>query len=141
MILPELTLLEDYEPTPPRVKQIEMDAKGAIVMKFSEPVFPIEDIKNKTITLDMNNLDGDRQGEPNLVEVPYIEVNMREGAQSNRTLLGFDYEIIMVGQKKILMDFKFENPEQVSFNQPEDQIEISFWGPFFDVKDGLQMSP
>ena len=41
--------------------------------------------------------------------------------------------------KNIEIDIKFDNPTYVSAYQPEDYLIVTFWGPFFDQQDGLEI--
>ena len=47
-------------------------------------------------------------------------------------MLGYDYQVEMTGDTQLTINFDFENAEHVSAFQPEDEVEITLYGPFFD---------
>ena len=120
--------------------------KGGIFLQFSEPVFEIEDIKEKKTFVQIPK-DPERRRmqqsfeveDVDFAEKPYIEVTLLPGENSDVSKLGFDWEVVMKDEMTLDIVVNFENPVYVSAQQPEDFIEITLWGPFFNKEDGLQI--
>ena len=70
-------------------------------------------------------------------EQPWIEVRIEAGENSDPAKLEFTSKVYFTSSSSIEIDLKFDNPTQVSINQPEDILVVTFWGPFIDKEDGL----
>ena len=99
----------------------------------------MQNIKEKTVDTIVNETPDESELQQSVIQKPYIEVQLIPGENSNRTMLGFDYAVNMPSDTEVEVVVKFEHPEYVSSTQPSDQLEITFWGPFFDQEDGLLM--
>jgi hypothetical protein len=112
-----------------------MDVDGGTSIGFNEPIFPLENIKEKTIPVKIPIKDPwgrQLQDQYEIVEKPYMEVELVPGENSNMTMLNMDYEILMPDDTTLQVKLTFKNPEFVSATVPEDQIRITMWGPFYD---------
>ena len=107
-----------YVPTPPRVSIEDITVKGETTIKFSEPVFLLDDL-TKTV--------GGRR-----LAIPYLQVEVEPGENSDSTLLDMHFEASFRDNQTIVMQIYFKSAPSVSASQPEDVLKVSFWGPFFD---------
>ena len=88
-------------------------------------VIPARDTTNK-----LKSTGFEAEGERRLSQVEILNFQDK---------LGFGYEVEMVNAYEVKIQVKFENAEYVSASYPEDEIEFSFWGPFIDRSNGLQL--
>ena len=70
-------------------------------------MFTMDNIKEKSIEFE----DGER---------PYIDIKFIPDPDQNTTMLGYDYEITMVDERELHIQFTFENAEYVSQSTTED---------------------
>jgi len=64
--------------------------------------------------------------------VPFIDVQVIAGANSDPTKLGFDYSIEFVDSKTIEIKLNWQEAAYVSANQPEEILLVKINGPIFD---------
>lgn len=118
----------NYKPTPPVVSLGTIDAYGKVTIKFSKPVFMIEDVTTRTI------------GKRMLASKAFLEVQVEAGGDfSDPALLGFSTKSTWPDDQTIILELAWTNPTAVSASQPEDTITVTFNGPFFDKEDGLPL--
>lgn len=65
-------------------------------------------------------------------EHSFVEVKVKPGFMSDPSKLEFNYDVVFIDAKIIEVSVEFHNPAYVSANQPEDVLEVTLWGPFFD---------
>ena len=57
---------------------------------------------------------------------------MIPGYMSDPEKLDYTYTVGFKDAKTLEVTINFKTPTYVSANQPEDILEITFWGPFYD---------
>lgn len=72
-------------------------------------------------------------------EKPFIQIEVEPGYNSDPEKLKFTYTAEFIDSTTIKLNIKFDTPMYVSANQPEDVLVVTFWGPFFDKQDGLEV--
>ena len=91
--------------------------RGSTTIKFSEDVFVLKDIKNRTIKVPRKL----QASDPSKIEVnipvdeyPFIEVRVEAGEYSDASKLGFSYSVDFVDAQTIEINISWENPTYVS---------------------------
>lgn len=69
----------NYVPVPPTAKIEEITETGRVIVKFSKPVFELQDMTTKTI-----------EAGRRLAEKPFLDVYVAPGENSDPELLGMD---------------------------------------------------
>ena len=108
-----------YIETSPRPKIDNMSPTGIGSIEFTEPVYELDgDLSTKKIGL--------RKGLRNLDEVitavPFIDVLVIPGENSDPDKLGFTFNAKFVDSTSLEVSIEWENPMLVSATQPEDVL-------------------
>ena len=111
----------NYVPVPPTATIEEISAEGKVIVKFSKPVFELQDMTIKTI-----------EAGRRLAEKPFLDVFVTPGENTDPELLGMKVSTAWPDSQTIEIDVAFTMPPAVSASQPEDTLVIGLYGPFFD---------
>ena len=112
--LPDPITTPGYVPSPPSTKCGQISTRGKTTITFSEDVFELPDLNNKTIKVP-------RQLQSETFEFPYdeypfIEITVEPGYMSDPEKLKFEYDLKFTGPKTIEVSVKFLTPTYVSAN-------------------------
>jgi len=90
-------------PTPPKVSIGKVSELGKVIVKFSEPVFKLEDVTTKTL--------GSRRM---LAAKPFLDVQVKAGEWSDPELLGFNTTVSWPDESTIEVDMVWNKPTAIS---------------------------
>ena len=129
-----------HVPTPPKATLSKVSPRGVTTINFSKEVFVYENLKNKTVPEVPSQAPKRILKNVGLMKVlPFVEIKVLSGEQSDPSKLTFDYRIEFIDSKTIEIEIEWLDPAYVSANQPEETLVVKLNGPFFDRQDGLDV--